>query len=146
MIALDTNLLVYAHRVESPFHAAAAALLSKLAAGGSRWALPWPCAHEYLSVVTHPRIYRDPTPMNIALESLRLLFESPRLELLGEGEDHLDILAAIAVAAQLRGPRIHDARIAAICRHHGVSELWSADRDFSRFPGLTVRNPLVGSA
>lgn len=146
MIALDTNLLVYAHRRESPFHETAAALLARQATGGSRWALPWPCAHEFLAVVTNPRIYRDPTPMDTALDSLRALFECQRLELLAEGEEHFETLAAVAVEAQLRGARIHDARIAAICRYHGVSELWSADRDFSRFPGLKVRNPLLDPA
>ena len=143
MIAFDTNLLVYAHRPESPFHDAATALLSRQATAGRQWALPWPCAHEFLAVVTNPRIYRDPTPMRMALDALRALFESPGLELLSEDEEHLDVLADIALAAQLRGAQIHDARIAALCRAHGVSELWSADRDFSRFPGLKVRNPLL---
>ncbi len=67
----------------------------------------------------------------------------PQLELLAESPGYFEKLRAIATAAKLRGPRIHDARIAALCLHHGVSELWSADRDFSLFPQLKLRNPLV---
>ena len=48
----------------------------------------------------------------------------------------------LLVAGRVAGPRVHDARIAAICRYHGVDELWSADRDFGRFPDLNVVNPL----
>lgn len=143
MIAIDTNLLVYAHRPESPFHAAAAAVVHGLANGPARWAIPWPCVHEFLSVTTHPRIYRDPTPLARALNAIRALQQSATLELLAEGEGYLDSLADLAQAAQVQGPRLHDARIAALCRYHGVSELWSADRDFSRFAGLKVRNPLL---
>ena len=55
----------------------------------------------------------------------------------------LEQLRDLAVRAKLSGPRIHDARIAALCLHHGVRELWTADRDFSAFPKLKTRNPLV---
>jgi hypothetical protein len=143
MIAIDTNLLVYAHRPESPFHAPAAALVHGLANGPARWAIPWPCVHEFLSITTHLRIYREPTPLARALEAIRTLQLSPTLELLAEGEAYLDRLADLAQAAHIQGPRIHDARIAALCRYHGVSELWSADRDFNRYTGIKVRNPLL---
>jgi predicted nucleic acid-binding protein len=79
MIALDTNILVYAHRRDSRWHEAASRVVRELAEG------------------------------------------------------------------RVTGPRIHDARIAALCLHHGVRELSSADRDFSRFPRLATRNPLLGS-
>jgi predicted nucleic acid-binding protein len=79
VIAVDTNILVYAHRADSPFH-----------------------------------------------DRARLTLEP------------------LALAARAHGGAIHDARIAAICLAHGVAELWSADRDFSRFPALAVRNPLIG--
>jgi predicted nucleic acid-binding protein len=56
LIAVDTNILVYAHRAESPHFARASAWLKRLAEGRSVWAIPWPCLHEFLSVVTNPRI------------------------------------------------------------------------------------------
>lgn len=144
MIALDTNLLVYAHRDDSPHHVSALDLLGDLARGRRDWAIPWPCLHEFLAVVTHPRIYVPPTSAVSAVAAVEALVATPRLRLLGEGQDHLRQLAALLASGQITGPRVHDARIAAICLSHGVSELWSADRDFSWFPALKVVNPLVG--
>jgi predicted nucleic acid-binding protein len=63
--------------------------------------------------------------------------------LLGETSNHWDVLRRITTAARLAGPAIHDARIAALCLENGVKELWTADRDFSRFPDLSTRNPLM---
>jgi uncharacterized protein len=62
VIALDTDLLVYAHREDAPFHATALERVSELAESGSPWAIPWPCLHEFFAIVTHPRIYAPPTP------------------------------------------------------------------------------------
>ncbi len=143
MIAVDTNLLVYAHREDSPWHAQALALLGELAGSGAPWAIPWPSAHEFLAIVTHPRIYAPPTPLAVALDALGAWQASPGLRFLGEGPGYLEVLARQCVAAKIRGPRIHDARIASICLHHGVKILWSADRDFSSFPDLVCRNPLL---
>ena len=143
MIAIDTNLLVYAHREDAKFHAEANTALVKLATGTERWAVPWPCAHEFVAIVTHPKIYKTPTPLELALQALAELNACPTLEFIGEAEGYLDSLAGIALAARVHGGAIHDARIAAICRFHGVRELWSADRDFSRFAAVKVRNPLL---
>jgi predicted nucleic acid-binding protein len=62
VIAVDTNLLVYAHRKDSQWHAAAASVVRSLAEGSAPWAIAWPCLHEFLAIVTHPRIYAPPTP------------------------------------------------------------------------------------
>ncbi len=144
MIALDTNLLVYAHRHDSPFHEAARAAVEGLVGAGGPWALPWPCVHEFIAIVTHPRIHRQPTPLATAFEVLHELIDRPNTRLLAEGPGYLSALERCASAARLVGPAVHDARIAALCLHHGVRELWSADRDFSRFGELRVRNPLAG--
>lgn len=143
MIAIDTNLLVYAHREDSPWHEKALAVLVTLSEGNTRWAIPWSCVHEFLAIVTHPRIYRPPSPMAVALQSIHAWKISPMLHFIGENEDHLEHFASIATTAKLGGAMVHDARIAAICLSHGIKELWSADRDFSRFPKLKVINPLV---
>jgi len=143
VIAVDTNLLVYAHRADSPFHDRARSALESLAAGPREWAVPWPCAHEFHAVVTHPRIYRTPTPATTAFDQLRALAALENLVFIAEADGYLAQLEPLALAARARGALIHDARIAAICLSHGVAELWSADRDFSRFPALKVRNPLV---
>jgi toxin-antitoxin system PIN domain toxin len=143
VIAVDTNLLVFAHREDSPWHAAADACIARLAEGREPWALPWPCVHEFLAIVTHPRIYDPPTPIETALDQVGAWLESPGLVLLSESEGYWEDLRGLVAAGQVAGGRIHDARVAALCRHHGVAELWTADRDFSRFPGLAARNPLI---
>lgn len=143
MVAVDTNLLIYAYRSDAQFHAAATAALESLAAGTAAWAIPWPCVHEFVAVVTHPRIFKTPTPVTHALEHLRALDALTNLAFIGEGEGYLARLATLMESSQARAGAVHDARIAAICLHHGVAELWSTDRDFSRFPALRTRNPLT---
>jgi toxin-antitoxin system PIN domain toxin len=144
MIAVDSNLLVYAHREDSPWHDTAYARIAELAEGRAPWAIPWPCIHEFLAIVTHPRIYSPPTPLEKAIDQVEAWLESPTLVLLSESEDYWLLLRATLLSGRVSGPQVHDARVVTICQQHGVSELWSADRDFGRFSGLTVRNPLVG--
>lgn len=143
MIALDTNLLVYAHREDSPWHEAAYERIRELAEGRAPWAMPWPCLHEFLAIVTHPRIYRPPTPLATAIEQIEAWLESPSVVLLAESGGYWDSLRPLLERGRIEGPQVHDARVAALCLHHGVTELWAADRDFSRFRGLRVRNPLI---
>ncbi len=143
MIAVDTNLLVYAHRADGPFHEEARACVTSLAEGRAAWAIPWPSVHEFVAIATHPRIFVPPSSMTAALGQVTAWLESPSVVLLAETGDYWRELRDAATAGRATGPLIHDARIAALCRVHGVRELWSADRDFGRFPGLTVRNPLI---
>ena len=142
MIAIDTNILVYGHRRDSAFHEPAAAAVRQLAEGRRSWAIPWPCLHEFLAIVTHPRIYDPPTPLPRAVAQLRAWTASPSVTLIHEGPDHLQILSTMLEVAAATGPRVHDARVAALCVGAGVAELWTADRDFSRFP-IPTRNPLT---
>lgn len=143
MIAVDSNILVYAHREDSDWHDAALAKIVELAEGRGAWAIPWPCAHEFLAIVTHPRIYSPPTPLAAAVEQVDAWIESPSLVLLAESAVHWQTLRETLLNGKISGPQVHDARIAALCLQHGVKELWSADRDFGRFPNLAVVNPLV---
>jgi toxin-antitoxin system PIN domain toxin len=143
MIAVDTNVLVYAHRPDSPFHPQAAAAVRALAEGGAPWALPWPCVHEFYGVVTHPRLFSQPTPPAIALDQIAAWTESPTVRLLAESPLHLRTLGLLLEPSGLAGPAVHDARIAAICLDHGVRALLTMDRDFSRFPALTTRSLLA---
>ena len=143
MIAVDTNILVYSHRGDSQWHEAALACMTKLAEGRGRWAIPWPCLHEFLAIVTHSRIFNPPTPLLKALDQAEAWMESPRLTLIGETDGYWQQLRGSLEAGRVVDARVHDGRVAALCAHHGIEELWSADREFARFPGVTVRNPLV---
>jgi hypothetical protein len=145
VIAVDSNLLVYAHRADSPWHDTAKPALAGLVESGAAWAIPWPCVHEFLAIVTHPAIFKPPTPIEAALAQVDAWLEAPTLELLGEVEGYWPLARATFEDSKVAGPRVHDARIAAICIQHGVESLWSADRDFGRFAGLRVRNPLLAS-
>lgn len=142
MIAVDSNLLVYAHREDSALHASALECVTGLAEGRAPWGIPWPCLHEFLAIATHPRIYAPPTPLMLAVAQVDAWFESPSLVLLAEDEAYWPRLRALILDGKISGPKVHDARIAAICLQHGIDALWTIDRDFSRFPGLRARNPL----
>jgi uncharacterized protein len=142
VIAVDTNLLIYAHREESDFHQTAKESLDSLRHSPAPWAIPWPCVHEFIAIVTHPNIYRPPTPLKTAFQVIESLAAGDNLHFLSESEGYFEKLRQIATSAQLKGPRLHDARIAALCLHHGIRELWTADRDFSLFPQIKTHNPL----
>jgi predicted nucleic acid-binding protein len=114
----------------------------QLAEGRAPWAIPWPCLHEFLAVATHPRIYAPPTPLELAIGQADAWLESPSAVLLAEDPAYWQRLRGLVLSGKIAGPKVHDARIAAICLQHGIEELWTIDRDFSRFPALRVRNPL----
>lgn len=146
MIAVDTHVLVYAHRVDSPHHEAAGSALSDLVGSGGLVGVPWPCVHEFVAIATHPRVYDPPSSIDQAWDAVDALLAHPRVRALAEAADHAQRLRSLTTSAPVVGPRVHDARIAAICLSHGVSELWTADRDFSYFPSLRTRNPMVNRA
>lgn len=142
MIAVDTNLLVYAHRRESGLHEAAYAVLLDLAEGDRVWAIPWPCCYEFLSIVTNRRIWKESaTPPDRAWRQLIAWTASPYNRLIGETDDFFKILGGLVQRPRVRGAIVHDARIAAICLAHGAEALLTCDRDFALFPELTTQNP-----
>ncbi|MFN2496341.1 MAG: TA system VapC family ribonuclease toxin [Pseudonocardiaceae bacterium] len=145
MIAVDTNILVYAHRGDAPSNIRAHPLVAALAEGDVPWAIPFPCIAEFLCVATHPRIYDPPSTVSEALAQVDSWLASPVACLLTEGVPTWASLRELIEDAQLAGPQVYDARIAAICLEHGVHELWTADRDYSRFPTLRTRNPVIDS-
>jgi len=143
MQAIDTNLLIHAEVDSSKHHDLALRILQDLADGAQPWAIPWPCVYEFLRVVTHPRVFHPPVPLNIALEDLQQLLASPSLFLLAETGRHASLLDQVVRQAGATGNLIHDAHIVALCLEHGVSEIITGDRDFSRFAGLKILNPFT---
>lgn len=138
MIAVDTNVLVYADREESPLHARALAALRRLAGGREAWAVPVFCIGEFLRVVSHDRVFDPPTPVLEAMASLESLLASPSARLLVPGEHYLPLLRRVLEESAVRGNLVFDAQIAAICIEHGATTLLTEDRDFTRFPGITA--------
>ena len=117
--------------------------IESLAEGRVAWGIPWPCVHEFRTIATHPRIYDPPSSITEAVDQVDVWLESPVAVLLHEGAEHWDLLKRQVLDGQVKGPMVHDARIATMCVSHGVTELWTADRDFSRFPSVPTRNPLL---
>jgi toxin-antitoxin system PIN domain toxin len=140
MKAVDTNVLVYSEIVSSPHHRTARRLLKELAEGQVPWGIPWPCVYEFLRVVTHPKVFSPPVPLAIALHDLEQILASPTLILLSETDRHSEVMTALVRESGVTGNLVHDAHIAALSIEHGVSELLTGDRDFSRFP-IRVTNP-----
>lgn len=136
MIAVDTNILVYAHREELPQHAAARARLTALAEGDAPWAIPVFCLGEFIRVVTHPRLFDPPHTIAEACGALDRVLASPTVRVLSPGERFWAILAEAVREAAATGNLVFDAQLAALCRETGVSALLTEDRDFARFPGL----------
>ncbi len=144
MIAVDTNILVYAHRRSSPYWHEAMRLLGELAGGPDLWAIPWPCCYEFLGVTTNRRAWGDSvSTTDQAWRQLEAWTASPSCRLIGETAGFMDTLSEIVNGLNVRGPKIHDAKIAAICLANGVDVLLTNDRDFAMFPQLVTRNPFV---
>ena len=141
MKAIDTNVLVYAEIVSSPHHKKARKLVTELAEGALPWAIPWPCLYEFLRVVTHPRVFHPPAPLQLVLSDLKAILASPSLVLLSETPRHFEVMEAVIKTSGVTGNLIHDAHIAALCLEHGAAELLTGDRDFARFPGLNISDP-----
>lgn len=139
MIAVDTNILIYAHRQEFPQHEASLQALSSLAEGGALWAIPSVCISEFLRVTTHPSILKPPSKIDQASRSVEALLASPSLRLLMPGDRHAALLLQLVREHQITGNLVFDAQIVALCLEHGVRDLLTEDRDFGRFPEISPR-------
>lgn len=136
MIAVDTNILVYAHREELPQHAVARARVTAMAEGDTPWAIPVFCLGEFIRVVTHPRLFDPPHTIDEACGALDRVLESPSVRILNPGDRFWAMLAKAVREADATGNLVFDAQLAALCQENGVSALLTEDRDFDRFPGL----------
>ncbi len=136
MIAVDTNILVYADREESALHAAALRALRLLAEGDEAWAIPVFCVGEFLRVISHDRLFDPPTPVLDAMDSVESLLASPSARLLVPGDRYLRLLRSMVVESHVHGNLVFDAQIAAVCLEHGATTLLTEDRDFARFRSL----------
>jgi uncharacterized protein len=144
VIAVDTNVLVYAHRREAKEHRAAQRTLAELASGNDAWAIPWPCVYEFYSVVTNRRIWKDSaSTQQQAWAQIEAWLGSPSLQLLSETRDFAQVLSELVQRPRVVGAVVHDARVAALCLAHGVEWLLTRDRDFSLFPELATSNPFA---
>jgi hypothetical protein len=140
VIAVDTNVLVYAHREELAPHRRARARLVALAQGGELWAIPVFCLTEFARVATHARVFDPPFSVPEIRTAIERLLSSPSLMLLYPGERFAGYFSNALSEANATGNLVFDAQIVAVCREHGVSALLTEDRDFARFPGFVTES------
>ncbi len=138
MIAVDTNVLIYAHRAETDLHTAAAGDLVSLAEGTIEWGIPVFCIGEFVRVVTHRRVLNPPSTLAQALSFLEQVLASPTCRIVRPGPEFIDLFADTVFTAHARGNLVFDAQIVALCREHGISTILTNDRDFRRFDHLRV--------
>jgi uncharacterized protein len=142
VIAVDTNILIYADRAELPLHRLALGAIRRLAEGSEAWAIPVFCIGEFLRVVSHSRVFVPPTPIADAWASVNALLGSPSARLLTPGEAYVALLGEQLKSSGATGNLVFDAQIAAVCLEHGARSLLTEDRDFARFDGIH-RQPLA---
>ncbi|HYW85587.1 MAG TPA: TA system VapC family ribonuclease toxin [Spirochaetia bacterium] len=138
MIAVDTNVLVAAHRLDAARHEQALAWVRFLAEGEQPWGIPFSCLGEFVRVVTHRRVFDPPSSIEQAIDAVDALLESPSVRLLNPSAGHWALFRPSIVVGDATGNLVFDAQIAALCREHGIDRLLSEDRDFRRFPALSL--------
>ncbi|HJR91202.1 MAG TPA: TA system VapC family ribonuclease toxin [Acidimicrobiia bacterium] len=134
MIAVDTNILIYAHRAETGLHAEARSALARLVEGLTPWGLPVFVLGEFLRVVTHPAVLDPPTSREVALAALRSIVATPTCRVLNALEGYSTVLESVVAEAKVEGNAVLDAQIVAVCQQHGVDEILTEDRGLRRFP------------
>lgn len=144
MRCVDVNVLVHAHRPEAPQHGAYRHWLEGARVADEPLGLADLVLSGFLRVVTHPRVFREPTPLPMALEVVTRLRSTPNAVRVVPGERHWPIFTSLLTDADARGNRVRDAYLAAMCIEQGAT-WYSADRDFARFPGLDWRLPVEPS-
>lgn len=142
MLLPDVNVLIYAHRAESPEHTRYADWLRRLVEGPGPFALSELGASGFIRIVTNPKIWEEPTSIEDALEFIERLRQRSNARLLTHGPASWDVFARLCQAARARGKLVADAYHAALAIEHGC-ELATADADFARFAGLRFRHPLA---
>lgn len=138
MIAVDTNILVYASRTDNELYAPAFSALKNLIEGDAPWLLPWQCVHEFVAIVTNPKIYRPPTPPDVAISQAEEWMRSPSVIMAGEPPGYFRHFKKVVADAKVVGAMTHDARVVAVCLAHGVNQILTSDRDFKRFSTIRV--------
>ncbi len=139
---LDTNILVYSADSASPFHTKATELLEQVAAGPDLTYLLWPVIMGYLRISTHPSIFRSPLTTNIAQSNINDLLFRPHIRTAGEPDNFWQTIHQLSQETPASGNQVPDLHLVALMRAHGISTIWSHDRDLRRFSGIQVRDPL----
>ncbi len=139
---LDANLLLFASDEASPFHERARGFLDDVARGPAIVYVFWPVVMAYLRIATHASIFRSPLPPDRAMANVESLLALRHVQSPGEQDRFWPMFRDIAEPASVRGNLVPDAHLVALMRQNDVSRIYSHDRDFRRFDGVEVSDPL----
>ncbi len=142
MILVDVNVLVHAYREDAPSHSVYREWLEGVVNSDAAFGVADLVLSGFLRVVTHPRIFAPPTPIEQALEFTDALRAQPNCVVVAPGPRHWDVFTRLCRTAVVKGSLVADAYLAALAIESG-SEWITTDRDYSRFPGLRWRHPLA---
>jgi toxin-antitoxin system PIN domain toxin len=143
MRCVDVNVLVNAHRMDAPDHDRFAAWIDAYRGGAEPIGLSSQVLSGFIRIVTHPRVFREPTPLEMAFRFVQVLRTSTAVMPLEPGDRHLGIFAELCDAVGATGNVVPDAYLAALAIESGATWV-TADRGFARFPGLIWEHPLDG--
>ena len=144
MFVVDTNILLYAVNELDPRYARAKNLIQQWQRQVSPWHSTWSVFYEFMRVATHPSVYQNPLSPDEAGKFLKAIDDSPGFSLLTESERHAHFFSGLVSARHpTTGNHWHDAHIVALMLEHGISMIYSCDRDFHRYQGIKVIDPLV---
>ncbi len=141
MIAVDTNILIYAVREEFSQHKVANKIIIDLAEGNNLWAITWSSIYEFSRVLTHHKLISPPASSSEVALIIKNILDSPSLRILTHGNNHLPIVLEELSSTFAKGNFLFDLQIASILKEHGVKEIITADSDFLKFKWLKVTNP-----
>jgi toxin-antitoxin system PIN domain toxin len=142
VILLDANILLYAYSSTSPHHVAAREYLTEAMVRRESIGLPWLTVLAFLRIVTSSRAYANVYSMDEACAIIDDLLSNSNVEVIGPGHGHWVAFGKLLIDSQATSRMINDAHLAAIALEHGAA-LCTNDRDFTRFPGLKIVNPIA---
>ena len=140
---IDVNILLYASDARSPLHGKATEFLARCAANREVFCLAWVTVMGYLRMSTHPAIFARPLTHDEALKNIGALLNLPHCRTIGEDDGFWDTYCKVTAEVPTRGNLVPDAQLASILTGHGVTTIYTHDRDFRKFPFLDVRDPLT---
>ncbi|MBI4421465.1 MAG: PIN domain-containing protein [Gemmatimonadetes bacterium] len=143
MILVDANVLLYAYHPRAAQHQRCRGWVEEYFSGPVPVRLPWATITAFLRISTHPRVFELPLSMAEAAATVAAWLTAPAVEAIAPGERYWEILRGLLESAQVSGPLVTDAALAALALEHGAT-LCTTDRDFTRFPQLRTVNPLDG--
>lgn len=139
---VDTNILLYAANADDDAHPVARELLERLAAGPDLLYLFWPTIMGFLRIATHPAIFPHPHSPGQAFAAVTALVDRPNVRTSSESDGFWELYGATA-DSQTRGNHVPDAYLAALMRQHGVTVIYTRDKDFRRYDGIDARDPFA---